>query len=95
MALDAEFDFRTISYSSGFTDNHTRVIEFFGSGSGQFTAGHQATIFEDRATGAFGYRYHGVNYRGEYYETKNVTGFESKQAALKDALENYNIGTGC
>ena len=63
--------------------------------NGEFTAGHQATIFEDRATGTFGYRYHGVNYRGEYYETKNFTGFESKQAAMKDALENYNIGTGC
>ena len=63
------------------------------SGSGQFTTGHQATIFEDMGT--FGYRYHGVNYRGEYYETKSFTGFASKQAAMKDALENYDIGTGC
>ncbi len=62
---------------------------------GEFTTGHQATIFEDKATGTFGYRYHGVNYRGEYYETKIFAGFESKQAAMKDALENYNIGTGC
>ena len=63
--------------------------------TGEFTTGHQATIFEDKARGTFGYRYHGVNYRGEYYETKIITGFESKQAAMKDAVENYNIGTGC
>ena len=65
------------------------------TGTGEFTSGHQATIFEDKAAGIFGYRFHGVNYRGEYCETKIFTGFESKQAAMKEALENYNIGTGC
>ena len=64
------------------------------SDDGEFTAGHETTIFQDE-DGRFGYRYHGVNFRGEYYESQIYTGFETKQAATKDALENYNIGTGC
>ena len=63
--------------------------------TGEFITGQQATIFYDEVSNSYGYRYHGINYRGEYYETREFTGFASRQAATKDALENYNIGTGC
>jgi hypothetical protein len=62
---------------------------------GEYTIGQEATIFIDEKNGTFGYRYHGVNYRGERYESKNHTGFKTKQSAIKDVVENYNIGTGC
>jgi hypothetical protein len=61
----------------------------------RYTVGQEATIFLNEADGTFGYRYQGVNYRGEYYQSKYFSGFETKQAATKDALESYNIGTGC
>lgn len=61
---------------------------------GGYTAGQETTIFQND-DGTFGYRYHGVNYRGQYYESNYVGGFQSKQEATRDALEKYNIGTGC
>ena len=61
----------------------------------EYTTGHEATIFQEEKTGTFGYRYHGVNHHGQYYQSQDVTGFKTKDAATKDALENYNIGTGC
>jgi hypothetical protein len=61
---------------------------------GEYTTGQEATIFQND-DGTFGYRYHGVNYRGQTYESTYVGGFQTKQAAIRDALEKYNIGTGC
>jgi len=61
---------------------------------GGYIAGQEATIFQNE-DGAFGYRYYGVNYRGQTYESNYVGGFQTKQAATRDALEKYNIGTGC
>ena len=62
---------------------------------GEYTVGQEATIFLNEEDGSFAYRYQGVNYRGEYYQSKYFSGFKTKQAATKDALESYNIGTGC
>ncbi len=62
----------------------------------EFTAGDQATIFFDEKGGKFGYRYHGVRLDGSDYQSRDFTGFDSKQAALRDAIENYvSTGLGC
>ena len=62
--------------------------------NGEFTMGDEAVIFKDE-NGAYGYQFHGVNFKGDYYELQAVTGFATKQAATKSAFENYNVGTGC
>jgi hypothetical protein len=60
------------------------------------TAGDQATIFFEESNGKFGYRYHGVRSDGSTYQSRDFTGFDSKQAALKDAVQNYvTTGLGC
>ncbi len=63
--------------------------------NGEYVVGQEVTIFHNEADGSYGYCYHGVNYRGDSYESKKITGFRSKQAAMRDAIDNYNIGTGC
>ena len=61
-----------------------------------YTAGDQATVFVDDHTGKFGYYYHGVSSDGSNYRGRDFTGFDSKQAALRDAVENYaSTGLGC
>lgn len=61
-----------------------------------YVAGDQATIFFDEASGAFGYRYHGVSHYGNPYQSKDFSGFETQQAATKEAIENYRgTGLGC
>jgi hypothetical protein len=62
---------------------------------GEYTVGHQATIFFEEDNGIYGYRYHGVRHGGVYYEGESVTGFETRQAALKAAVEGYSKGLGC
>lgn len=62
----------------------------------EFTAGDQATIFFDEGEGTFGYRYHGVRLDGSTYQSRDFAGFENRQAALKDAVQNYvTTGLGC
>jgi len=61
-----------------------------------YTAGDQATVFVDDTTGEFGYHYHGVRSDGSNYQSRDFTGFETKQSALRDAIENYvSTGLGC
>ena len=61
-----------------------------------YVAGDQVSIFLDEASGTFGYRYHGVSYQGNPYQSKDVGGFETQQAATKEAIENYRgTGLGC
>lgn len=61
-----------------------------------YTAGDQATVFVDDDTGKFGYHYHGVRSDGSSYQSRDFTGFDSKQAAVKDAVQNYvSTGLGC
>ena len=61
-----------------------------------YVAGDQATIFFDEVNSTFGYRYHGVGHRGNSYQSKDISGFETQQAAIKNAIENYSgIGLGC
>jgi hypothetical protein len=63
---------------------------------GEYTVGDQATIFFDENGGTFGYRYHGVRSDGSSYQSRDLTGFESRQAALRDAVQNYvTTGLGC
>jgi len=62
----------------------------------EFVAGDQASIFYDENDGKFGYRYHGVRPNGSAYQSREFTGFESRQAALQDAVQNYvTTGLGC
>ncbi|GAB4527899.1 MAG: hypothetical protein Kow0063_03640 [Anaerolineae bacterium] len=66
------------------------------AGTDEFIPGDQATIFFDEDNGTFGYRYHGVRLDGSAYRSQDFTGFESRQAALKDAVQNYvTTGLGC
>ena len=66
------------------------------SAGDEFTAGDQATIFFDEKDGKFGYRYHGVRLDGSDYQSRDFAGFETKQAALRDAIESYvSTGLGC
>ena len=61
-----------------------------------YIAGDQATIFLDESNGSFGYRYHGIRFDGSTYQSRDFTGFDSRQAALKDAVQNYvATGLGC
>ena len=62
----------------------------------EFIVGDQATIFLDENNGKFGYHYHGVRIDGSYYQTRDFTGFESRQTALREAVQNYvTTGLGC
>jgi hypothetical protein len=62
----------------------------------EVTIGDQATIFFDGIGSKFGYYYHGVRSDGSYYQSRDFTGFESRQAALKDAVQSYvTTGLGC
>jgi hypothetical protein len=65
------------------------------TGSGEYTVGEEVTIFQNETDGTYGYRYQGINHQGNFYQSQNFTGFETKQAAMKQAIDNYNIGTGC
>jgi hypothetical protein len=61
-----------------------------------YAAGDQATIFLDESNGEFGYCYHGVRSDGSNYRSRYFAGFDDKQAALRDAVQNYvTIGLGC
>jgi hypothetical protein len=62
----------------------------------EVTMGDQATIFFDESGGKFGYHYHGVRSDGSYYQSRDFTGFESRQAALRNAVQSYvTTGLGC
>jgi hypothetical protein len=62
----------------------------------EYTAGDQATIFLNEDDGKFGYHYHGVRLDGSDYQSRDFTGFESRQAAMRDAVLNYvSTGLGC
>jgi hypothetical protein len=62
----------------------------------EYTAGDQATIFLNEDDGKFGYHYHGVRLDGSDYQSRYFTGFESRQAAMRDAVLNYvSTGLGC
>ena len=66
------------------------------AGGEEYTAGDQATIFFDANDGTFGYRYHGVRSDGSTYHSRDFTGFESRRAAVQDAVKNYvTTGLGC
>ena len=61
-----------------------------------YVAGDQVSIFFDETSGTFGYRYHGVSYYGNSYQSKDIGGFDTQQAATKEAIENYRgTGLGC
>jgi len=61
-----------------------------------YIAGDQVSIFFDEANDTFGYRYRGVSYYGNSYQSKDISGFETQQAATKEAIENYRgTGLGC
>lgn len=61
-----------------------------------YVAGDQVSIFFDEASGTFGYHYHGVSHSGSPYQSKKISGFETQQAATKEAIENYRgTGLGC
>jgi hypothetical protein len=62
----------------------------------EYTAGDQATIYLNEDDSKFGYRYHGVRLDGSNYQSRDFTGFESRQAAMRDAVLNYvSTGLGC
>jgi hypothetical protein len=62
----------------------------------EYTAGDQATIFLDEESSRFGYRYHGVRPDGSIYQSQDFTGFENRQTALREAVQNYvTTGLGC
>ncbi len=62
----------------------------------EYPAGDRATIFLNEDDGKFGYRYHGVRLDGSDYQCRDFTGFESRQAAMRDAVLNYvSTGLGC
>ena len=56
-----------------------------GSPYGGFTAGDKVAIFWDAYDGSWGYCFYGVSQDGLAYESDDVTGFESAEAALEAA----------
>ncbi len=66
-----------------------------------YTPGDQATIFLDEEDGQFGFRFHGVTGHGTLYHGEDRLlgadgkAFDTKQAALKDAIEIYHWKMGC
>lgn len=66
-----------------------------------YTPGDQATIFLDEEDGQFGFRFHGVTGNGTLYHGEDRLlgadgrAFDTKQAALKDAIEIYHWKMGC
>ena len=72
-----------------------------GQTGSEYTPGDQATIFLDEENGQFGFRFHGVTGNGTLYQGEDrLLGadgkpFETKQAALKDAIEIYRWKMGC
>jgi hypothetical protein len=63
--------------------------------SGEFTPGQQATIYCDDEGAQFWYRFHGVSANGAEFETEESQRFDSKGAALSDAVEVFHWKMGC
>ena len=67
----------------------------------EYTPGDQATIFLDEENGQFGFRFHGVTGNGTLYRGEDrLLGadgkpYQTKQAALKDAIEIFHWRMGC
>jgi len=59
-----------------------------GSPYGGWTAGDKVVVFWDTRDGSWGYCFYGVSRDGLAYESDDVTGFESAEAALEAAKAN-------
>lgn len=55
-----------------------------------FTVGDEVAVFYDTYSGTWGYCFFGVGEGGNAYESENVTGFDSPDAALEAAREDYH-----
>ena len=63
--------------------------------AGDFTPGQQATIYSNDEGTEYWYRFHGVAANGVEFETDPSQHFDSKGAAMSDAVEVFHWKMGC
>ena len=77
------------------TINLTEVKPCAKTETGEFTPGQQATIYCSDDGTEYWYRFHGVAVNGVEFETDDSQPFDSKAAALSDAVEVFHWKMGC